>query len=592
MARGGFPERLRRRLARPSADRAIPAPADITLVLQTTSGHRRTAVAVEHIQATLADCPLSVAIVVIDNGCGTRTAEALDLLPKRFPGLSVVHIPNRVSAARADNRAATAARSDAVIFLDGRCEVRTDWLAPLVAALLDPTVAAAQSLLLHPDETVCSAGLAVTAGGMTHRVLAGFPPEDATGLDRADLPALTRGALAVRRADLVALGGFDEQRPDVDADIDFCARLRRARPGRLAVVPQSRVIVPEPPPDPAGTFTPGGDDLGALCRAVGFPDGQWRRPLVTQHPPCLRWAIKTAATSGSWGDRWGDTHFAGLLAEALRAAGQHVSIDRRDAHDRATGAHDEVVLCLRGLTAYQPKVGQLNLLWLISHPELFGREEAAAYDGVFAASISWAAQTSHRWGIEVRPLLQATDPSLFHPDRALPDQGDPVLFVGNSRKVLRPMVAAAIAADLPLSVYGAEWDDLIPRQYIRSASLPHELLGSAYRSAGVVLNDHWEDMRATGFVSNRLFDAAACGARVITDGVLGIEGLFGRSVQVAGSAAELARLAGAPDLDAVFGDDAERRAVAARMAAEHSFDVRARQLLDTALRLRAARGLS
>ena len=34
----------------------------------------------------------------------------------------------------------------------------------------------------------------------------------------------------------------------------------------------------------------------------------------------------------------------------------------------------------------------------------------------------------------------------------------------------------------------------------------------------MVLNDHWEDMRAEGFLSNRLFDAVASGARVVTDG--------------------------------------------------------------------------
>ena len=33
------------------------------------------------------------------------------------------------------------------------------------------------------------------------------------------------------------------------------------------------------------------------------------------------------------------------------------------------------------------------------------------------------------------------------------------------------------------------------------------------------LNDHWDDMREKGFVSNRIFDGLACGAFILTDKV-------------------------------------------------------------------------
>jgi hypothetical protein len=75
---------------------------------------------------------------------------------------------------------------------------------------------------------------------------------------------------------------------------------------------------------------------------------------------------------------------------------------------------------------------------------------------------------------------------------------------------------------------------------------------------------------------------------VVTDDVTRLDDLFGRSVQVARDAADLARLAGAADLDAIFGDDQQRRKVAARVHAEHSFDVRARQLLDVPLEARSS----
>jgi O-antigen biosynthesis protein len=62
----------------------------------------------------------------------------------------------------------------------------------------------------------------------------------------------------------------------------------------------------------------------------------------------------------------------------------------------------------------------------------------------------------------------------------------------------------------------------LPRaHHVDNAALP-----SVYSSAGVVLNDHWETMRAWGFVSNRLFDVLACGTPVISDPVDGLAEMF------------------------------------------------------------------
>ena len=84
-------------------------------------------------------------------------------------------------------------------------------------------------------------------------------------------------------------------------------------------------------------------------------------------------------------------------------------------------------------------------------------------------------------------------------------------------------------------------------------------------------------------MSNRLFDAVAAGARVISDDVSGIKETFGDCVQIATGADDLRRLMA--DLS-VFGDDAARRAAAAQVAKDHSFAARARTLLDDALELR------
>ena len=100
----------------------------------------------------------------------------------------------------------------------------------------------------------------------------------------------------------------------------------------------------------------------------------------------------------------------------------------------------------------------------------------------------------------------------------------------------------SVELGLPLSVYGSDWEGLIPQHLIKGRFIANDQLGASYASAALVLNDHWDDMRREGFLSNRLFDAVASGARVISDDVDGLHGLFGSSVQVAEDASALQRL--------------------------------------------------
>jgi GT2 family glycosyltransferase len=567
------------------------------------------------------DAP-AVEILVIDNGCDAENALALDTLPLRYSGVRVLREPVNRGFALANNIAAAQARGSVLVFLNNDTEVTPGWLEPLLTALKDGGVHGAQSLLIYPTGSIQSAGIAFPAcGGIPHVLLQGFPVEDAAGLEDATLHAVTAASLAMRREDVLLLRGFDTIFRNGMEDVDLGLRMAALRPGRFTVRPDSIVVHHESRTegrfkdslvnrrvllDRYGADVPGDDvDLWrgrgydvvahhvrkALSddRRVAVPEPTLtRRPLVriTEGPPRLRWALKNPAPAGPEAERWGDTHFIRRLALSLRRLGQQVVIDHRAEFERASGFHDDVVLVLRGLAPYRPAYGQVSLAWLISHPEMLSRREAVAYDRLFAASVPWSRRYSEQWGIRIDPLLQATDPELFHPDLGTPDTGHPVLFVGGSRLQLRPLVGDAVAAGLPLSIYGNDWDGLVPSRYVKAPYLQNDQVGEAYRRAGVVLNDHWEDMRRDGFLSNRLFDAAASGARIITDDVQGLDGLFGRSVRVARSADELVELAGATDLDAVFGTDDERRAVAQRVHTEHSFDARAQVLLDAAIELR------
>ncbi|HEX8495593.1 MAG TPA: glycosyltransferase, partial [Actinomycetales bacterium] len=226
--------------------------------------------------------------------------------------------------------------------------------------------------------------------------------------------------------------------------------------------------------------------------------------------------------------------------------------------------------------------GQVNLIWVISHPDMVTGAELSAFDHAFAAGRRWAQEAGERWDVPIEPLLQCTDATIFTPDAAEPDSGDGVLFVGNSRNIFRPAVRAAIEAEADLAIYGGMWDRFVEPRYIRSQAVANEELPRMYRSAGVVLNDHWDDMRREGFWSNRLFDVAATGGRVLSDHIDGTSDIFGPSVLTWRSPEHLADLLRQP-VHELFPDDETLRANALRIGQEHSFDARAARLVEVAV---------
>ena len=314
---------------------------------------------------------------------------------------------------------------------------------------------------------------------------------------------------------------------------------------------------------------------GALVERVRRRARRARRLERLRHGR-LRWAIKISAPDDPSASRWGDTAFAQDLAEALRRRRQTVRIDRLGATP-PSGAGDDVVLVLRGLHRIAPVPAAVNYLWIISHPDDVGEDEAAAgWDHVFVASRTWP--RAGRLG--ATPLLQAASLTRFSPGEPDADLAEDVVFVGTSRGVVRPVIRDAIDAGANLGIYGHDWERHVDPSYVRADHLDFARVPAAYRSARIVLNDHWDDMRENGFVSNRLFDASFTGACVVSDEISGIEELFGGLVKTYGDEAELARLL---TDDSAWPSREERLRRAREIRRLHSFDARAGTLLARAL---------
>jgi hypothetical protein len=314
--------------------------------------------------------------------------------------------------------------------------------------------------------------------------------------------------------------------------------------------------------------------LAALPCADAGSTGALRR-LASGDGPCF--CINICAPSWSVARSWGDLHFARAIQQELQRHGFPCAIHVIEQWEASKRPTCDVVIHLKGLTEYVPGPAQLNVLWSISHPTKLAFAECERFDLVMVASETFADALRARVATPVQVLEQATDPAVFFPEH---DDGHEreLVFVGNSRRVMRRIVRDLLPTDRDLAIWGADWAPLIGERHLAGTYLPNDQVRRAYSSAGIVLNDHWDDMREHGFISNRLYDAVACGALVLSDSVPGLEERFGGAVIGYETREELAAL-----VEHFLSNPSERaaRGAAGRecVLARHTFAHRVDELL-------------
>ena len=301
----------------------------------------------------------------------------------------------------------------------------------------------------------------------------------------------------------------------------------------------------------------------------------------------IRYGIRIGVPTPGVREQWGDYHFGHALQRALANAGRPSRLHILPEWTEPVAAREDVTIHLFGKKPAPTRPSQTNILWQISHPDLATPEMYERYDLAYAASDSFAARMDAITSIPVRPLHQATDPERFRPDPTGPHHE--LLFVANSRGRRRPIVDDLAGTTRDFAVYGSRWTrDLIDPAHVRGEYIPNHELRRYYSSADIVLNDHWADMRAEGFLSNRLYDAVACGAFVISDDVPTIDAEFSGAVVTYRSAEHLREL-----VDRYLADPAERRRLGERGRAavleRHTFAQRVSVLLRDGERIAAER---
>ena len=538
-------------------DRMVALPPSTRLVSVIMPAYNREATIGAAVRSVLAQSHDRFELIMVDDGSTDGTAATVEsfLGDARVRLIRGAH--EGVSAAR--NFGLEQARGEVIAYLDSDNRWTPWFLAVMLRALAAEGAAVGYSAISMRDDL----------GHLTGYRGAAFDWQSCLERNYVDLNCFVH-----ERAILDQVGGFD---PGLRRMVDWDLILRATKGRHVVYAPfvgcdyfdgrsnHGRITVSEP-----AAY----EKLVRSKIVSGAPIGSpaFERALR------LSFAIKIAAPEAE-ALNWGDFHFAESLAEAIERTGHRARVDLREHWNGHELADEDVVIVLRGLIPYTPHPGQIALLWAISHPDQIGFDECDRYTHVFAASPSYAALLGHVVDPPVETMLQATDPARFDPSRAA--EAPALLFCGNSRGQDREVIGWAIAAGLEPALYGAGWDERVPPERIVAAGIDNRALGPLYAGAGAVLNDHWPSMRAFGIVSNRLFDVAASGGRAVSDRVPGIAALFGDAVAEVDSARALA---GAIDAFARTPEPADKRQQrAATIAKEHSFDVRARRLVDAAL---------
>lgn len=231
-----------------AAVRDLPAAPSLSIVVVSFNSRMQTMRCLE----SLLDTPPAIAhdIVVVDNASTDRTVEAIR---ERWPTVQILEGARNLGFGAANNLGVARTSSHLVLFLNSDTIVPPGAIDGLVADLLAHPLAAAAGPRIIDSKGRLELSFGDMVGpaselmrkSLTHLYESGWRfaerrvVRNAAGVRRVDW--VSGACLLVWRADLSAVGGFDERYFLYFEDVDLCAALR-ARGRQILFAPASHVV--------------------------------------------------------------------------------------------------------------------------------------------------------------------------------------------------------------------------------------------------------------------------------------------------------------------------------------------------------------
>ena len=206
-------------------------------------------VVLEMLDAVARYTPIAHEVIVVDCLPADPTTRTSLLLADRSD-IRLLAVDDNLGFAGGNEYGVEHARGEFLCFLNADVIVGPGWLEPLIAALDDPVVGIAAPVFVNDDGSLQEAGQLIFADTFTAPVGDAVMPGDFTNVFSRDVDYASAACWLVRRADHLALGGFDRHyHPAYFEDADYALRVeasgqthatRRRRPAGPPARPRHR----------------------------------------------------------------------------------------------------------------------------------------------------------------------------------------------------------------------------------------------------------------------------------------------------------------------------------------------------------------
>lgn len=307
---------------------------------------------------------------------------------------------------------------------------------------------------------------------------------------------------------------------------------------------------------------------------------------------------KTGTLRSSW--VWGDEVLAQGLAKALARSHPARVVSEDDIVTGVVDLSNDIVVYFR--ERFPKRLGRHNILWLQNARESFHAnlsrddwqklcldDQIAEFDAIGCASSHWASRVTELGGRGFY-FPQFADVDVFRPSP--PDFGVrlDLVYVSNnikgeavSREFLYPLCDYAAREGVRFSIYGGGWQDAERFDLVRpfwKGPAPSHTVPMIYSSSKIVLNLHMSSHRSEGVITSRIYEALACGARVMSDSVMCSDEFFEGNCRIFEDRNEM--MVSLQELLAEPADVREAQAKAGReeVTRQHSANARAATLIE------------